>query len=98
MRTGGHGRDYGEPLGVDHQVRVIDVGVVNKQGAERPSSGGWRIYKNDYAQFILYKIVGNGNLELNGLMAWVLFLSFQQWFPSSFSNNMILKFKPLIIL
>ena len=45
MRTGGHGRDDGEPLGVDHQVRVIDVGVVNKQGAERPSSGGWRIYK-----------------------------------------------------
>ena len=45
MRTRGHGGDNGEPLGVNHQIRVIDVRVVNKQWAEHSSPGGWRVYK-----------------------------------------------------
>ena len=48
MRTRGHGGDNGEPLGVNHQIRVIDVRVVNKQWAEHPSSGDWRSYEKDY--------------------------------------------------
>ena len=66
MRTRGHGGDNGEPLGVNHQIRVIDVRVVNKQWAEHPSPGGLRAYKNDLNILLHKSVAGNGNLELNG--------------------------------
>ena len=60
---GGDRGDDGEPLGVNAQVSVIDVGGVNKQGTEHPPPGDGRIFCK--ARFD--KSVGNGNLELNGV-------------------------------
>ena len=67
MRTRGHGGDNGEPLGVNHQIRVIDVRVVNKQWAEHPSPGGCRAYTKKIVSILFFRsVAGNGNLELNG--------------------------------